>query len=67
MKCDRCQKETSIFQMSRFNTDNCCPACLTLERMHPLYRAACKAEADAVARGDYNFPGIGLPEDLKRK
>ena len=60
-KCDRCGGELSVRQMSRFNTDVLCPACIEEERKHPDYEKAAVAELEAVRRGDMNFPGIGWP------
>jgi hypothetical protein len=53
--------------MSRFNTDCLCFECINEERQHPDYKKALDAERRAVQNGDYNFSGIGLPEDLKNK
>lgn len=64
MKCDRCGKETIIHRMSKFNTDNCCMNCIDKETKHPLYKAACDADIEAVRNGNYNFEGIGKPADL---
>ena len=58
-KCDRCGGELKVRQMSRFNTDVLCPACIEEERNHPDYPKAAEAELAAVKRGDTNFPGIG--------
>lgn len=63
--CDRCKEEAKIFQMSRFNTDNCCMECLEKEKRHPMYAKAVAAERAAVLAGNYNFEGIGLPDDLR--
>lgn len=63
-KCDRCGKPTIRFQGSFFNTEECCPACIEKEQAHPMYQKAKEVERKAVIAGDYNFPGIGLPEDL---
>ena len=60
-KCDRCGGELRVRQMSRFNTDVLCPACIEEEKRHPDYEKAAAAELEAVRRGDYNFPGIGWP------
>jgi hypothetical protein len=66
--CDRCGAELKYGrQMSRFNTDCLCLECINEERQHPDYKKALDAERRAVQNGDYNFPGIGLPEDLKNK
>ena len=64
MICDRCGKLTSSYIMSIFNTDEICFDCQAREREHPLYERARRAEDVAVRRGDYNFPGVGLPDDL---
>jgi len=50
--------------MSRFNTDIICVPCEDKEKAHPLYEKAWEAELAAVKAGDYNYPGIGKPEDL---
>lgn len=62
--CDRCGKDTSVSSMSYFNTDTLCAACDDKERAHPKYTEAKAAELAACKRGDFNFPGIGKPEDL---
>lgn len=51
--------------MSMFNTEMCCNTCIQNERNHPDYEKARQAEHEAISRGEYNFPGIGLPDDLK--
>lgn len=66
-KCQRCGKETETIRCSRFNTQMCCDACLTEEEAHPDYARAREIEHEHVKAGDYNFPGVGLPEDLARK
>jgi hypothetical protein len=53
--------------MSIFNTDCLCLECINEERKHSEYQKALEAERRAIRNGDYNFPGIGLPEDLKNK
>lgn len=64
--CARCpadlRKTSSI--MSKFNTDQICPACKTRERAHPDYAAADAAEISAVRAGEMNYPGTGRPADL---
>jgi hypothetical protein len=62
--CDRCHKETMSTIMSFFNNDVLCMDCKKKEKEHPRYAEAVQAEFDACKRGDYNFPGIGKPEDL---
>ena len=63
--CDRCKKILTSSSMSYFNEDICCNECLDKEKAHPKYAEAKRAENEQVKRGNYNFPGIGLPEDLK--
>jgi hypothetical protein len=52
--------------MSRFNTELCCMECLETEKRHPKYKEAEAAEHAAVKAGNYNFPGIGLPPELRK-
>ncbi|HUC91970.1 MAG TPA: hypothetical protein VMS09_08070 [Paenibacillus sp.] len=63
--CDRCGKKLTVRIMSMFNRDTICLDCKKKEETHPAYEQARKAEQDAVRRGDMNFPGIGLPPDIK--
>ena len=64
-KCPRCNKEVYVTTMSYFNTDQICMECDTKEKNHPKYRMARDTEIVEVLKGNYNFPGIGLPNDLK--
>jgi hypothetical protein len=48
-----------------FNMDMCCDLCIENEQAHPSYVEARDRELDELSKGNYNFPGIGLPEDLK--
>ena len=63
--CERCRRSTNIFKMSFFNTDMLCMECLKKEESHPMYEAARKEELRQMKMGNCNFPGIGLPSDLK--
>lgn len=64
--CDRCNKPHGhATLMSRFNTDVICAVCVGKERQHPEYKKACEVEIDEIRKGNYNFEGIGLPDDLK--
>lgn len=64
-RCERCGKRNPIcLTMSRFNTQMICNACNEKEIKHPKYEEARKAELEAVKKGNYNFVGIGKPEDL---
>lgn len=65
MICERCYTETLGHTMSMFNTQTICFDCKDVEQKHPDYERACRIEAEHVARGDYNFRGVGLPADLR--
>ena len=65
IQCERCGEQTSSTTMSYFNTEEICMACDARERAHPDFERAQAREMEAVRAGDYNFPGIGLPDDLK--
>lgn len=64
MKCARCGKETIAHTMSMFNADVICTECKAKERAHPMYEKARQADYDAIKKGNYNFKGIGKPDDL---
>jgi len=66
-KCDRCSGTEKAFTMSFFNTDWICEDCDEKEKKHPDYPKAKEAELKAIKQGNFNFEGIGLPEDLKRE
>jgi hypothetical protein len=38
--------------------------CIEKEKQHPMYAEACQIELEHVKAGDYNFDGIGKPDDL---
>lgn len=65
--CGRCGGESGISTMSYFDTTIICIPCDNAERAHPMYQEAKDVELKALQSGDYNYPGIGLPEDLRRK
>ena len=65
VKCERCGHETNSTICSMFNTENICMRCKEKESQHPLYQQARETVLAAVQSGDYNYPGIGLPVDLK--
>jgi hypothetical protein len=57
--CDRCGKPTGgTTTMGIFNEDVICMPCKEEEKKDPDYKAACKAEADAIRNGDHNFKGV---------
>lgn len=64
--CDRCIKEANPLRMSRFNEEMLCKCCLIEEEKHPKYKTAFDKELYEVQHGNYNYKGIGLPEDLKK-
>ena len=63
--CDRCYLPTGTFSSSYFNRDMICIECKEREKAHPLYTEAKRIENQEIDRGNFSFPGIGLPEDLK--
>ena len=65
MICPRCQRNVQDSICSFFNTEDICLRCAEKEQSHPKYPEAREAEQRAVLAGNYNFPGIGLPEDLQ--
>jgi len=65
MRCDRCRRKTLSVTGSMFNTELICPDCEKRERAHPKYEEARRIEEEHVRQGNYNFPGIGLPADLR--
>ena len=62
--CDRCGKQTNVWIMSYFNTDKLCPNCEKKERNHTEFEEAKRRETEECRQGNYNFPGIGLPQNL---
>lgn len=62
--CERCKGATISTRMSRFNTEMCCDGCVEKEKAHPKYSAAVEEELRQCRMGNYNFDGIGKPEDL---
>lgn len=62
--CHRCGRAVAAHIMSMFNRQLICLVCANEERKHPQYREAQEADVEACRRGETNFPGIGLPEDL---
>jgi hypothetical protein len=63
--CDRCKSPMSAYSMSYFNTEEICFECVEKERAHPAFERARDAELKACQGGNFNFPGIGLPADLR--
>lgn len=66
--CQRCGQPTGgATIMSAFNTDVICLVCKAVERKHPSYDRAVMEEHREIKNGNFNFKGIGLPDDLKPK
>ncbi len=65
--CQRCGTTSQSFGFSMFNTQWLCNACLIEESVHPDYAKAREEELQQVLKGNLNFVGIGLPEDLSKK
>ena len=64
--CQRCNQQTNSTTMSRFNTQMICKTCETKEKQHKDYKHACDEELKQIKEfNNYNFEGIGLPDDLK--
>ena len=67
MKCQRCGQKALISTGSWFNTEQICSTCSKEEEEHPLIEEAKAQEGEACKRGTYNYPGIGLPSELRKK
>lgn len=65
-RCDRCGETHDAMIVSFFNTDWICLECEAAEKAHPKYAEARYAELSACKRGEFNFPGVGLPADFPR-
>ena len=63
--CERCTKPTHTTTCSYFNTQMICMACDKRERNHPDYERAKRIELEQCLKGNLNFEGVGLPEELK--
>ena len=65
--CQRCNTSTRAFTFSYFNTQMICTTCQIEESQHPDYAKAKREEFESLKSGNYNYEGIGLPEDLIKK
>lgn len=63
-RCDRCGKRTNARTMSYFNTEMICMECDSKEQKHADYKRAVERELEQVKNDNYNYEGIGKPEDL---
>ena len=64
MKCQRCKDNVSSLKMSMFNTQMCCMVCIEIEKRHPRYEMASKEELRHCKNKNFNFKGIGLPDNF---
>lgn len=65
MDCERCHAKTTASVVSYFNTQEICMVCKDKEQAHSLYKLAKQMDESACSDGNFNFPGIGLPPELK--
>ena len=63
-KCERCFTETNCTIMSMFSTQMICISCKTKEEKHPDYEKASNKEIEQIKQGNYNYKGIGKPNNL---
>lgn len=64
-QCERCNTKTNVTIGSYFNTQMICVECMEKEIKHEKYDEARRVESEQVKNGNYNYPGIGLPNDLQ--
>jgi len=65
MNCERCKSDCRDgHTMSMFNTQTICIPCARTEEKHPKYEDARLADLQEIRKGNYNFLGIGKPDDL---
>ncbi len=65
MTCDRCGSESGYSTGSYFDTAQICLDCAERERAHPKFDYARKIETQQCKQGNFNYPGIGLPPELR--
>ncbi len=65
ISCERCDSETTTTTVSWFNTQTICKSCDEKELSHKDIEKAKAKELEQVKQGNYNYEGIGLPNDLK--
>ena len=66
-KCARCGDELWGSTGSFFDDSRICLDCDQIERAHPGFHKARKAEEEQVRMGNYNFGGVGVPKDLLKQ
>ncbi len=63
--CDRCGGSLSAGRiMSMYNDDCLCLECKEKETQRPDYNKAVEADHAEIRKGNYNFKGIGLKEEV---
>jgi hypothetical protein len=62
--CERCGRKTGMWTMSMFNEEHICMDCEEKEKEHSDYDKARRKELEEVIKGNYDYPGIGKPDDL---
>lgn len=65
MICERCGQKSLAGIGSYFDTSIICIECMEREQAHPDFWHAKAVENEHVARGDFNYPGVGLPPELR--
>ena len=63
--CAWCKGEANPNTMSYFSKDTICSNCKNLEEKHPMYGKAQKVEIEQIKLGNFNYEGIGVPNDLR--
>lgn len=63
-QCARCGDKLTGWSMSYFDSERVCIYCKDVERNHPQHKEAIRREEQAVRNGNFNFSGIGLPQDV---
>lgn len=66
-QCNRCKRsiDNSFFK-SVFDNKTICYDCQQSEIDHLKYEEAVNAVIDSISKGDYEFEGIGCPDNLKK-
>lgn len=63
-RCERCKRFDDIMTTSVFNNQVICSTCSYAESEHPDYCKARDIQNKEIMSGNYNFKGIGVPEDI---
>ena len=56
--CDRCGGPLEIRIMSMMNEDVICNNCCQIEKTHPMYEEAKKAEFNEAMNGNHSYKGL---------